>query len=285
MALLIAAIWIVERAETPRDVPVRPQSPAERPVVAVPPPPLNRAGLIDAAARAADAHARGVPSPPDIGGLVGRRFTLKLPFGCSGPASEDQEMPFRWRYDVEQETLRASVTPEVWTKATFLKSIVAAKPFEAAEGFWIARPWIRIGDCPAQPQVPPEQPPTEAPETAAPPRESGGEREMPAETLAPVRRETLGIVELFEPGSRRAARRNGSPYELVTKIAPNQIDLSRGLRLVIEGRLAPLAGPQPIACQAREGEDRPPLCLIGVNVDRVAITGASGQRVLAEWAD
>jgi hypothetical protein len=282
VAILIAAILIVRQPQ-PEQVEVTPPPWSKAPAITSPPPPsLTRADLIDAAARAADAYATGSPSPGEIAALAGRRFTLHLPFGCGGPA-EDSEAPAQWTYNAEAGTLRAKVTPEVWTDDAFVRSI-AGETFEAAEGFWISRPWIRRGDCPRI-----------EPGSAGPQAESaeGGnsaaveaEPESPSADASapPALVETLALIELFRPETRRASRRNGQPYELVRKLALAEIDLQRGLRLVVDGRLAELREGQSIACGGN-GNERPPLCLIGAQIDRIAITDASGEHILAEWTD
>jgi hypothetical protein len=96
--------------------------------------------------------------------------------------------------------------------------------------------------------------------------------------------ETLALAELFEPGSRRAARRNGRPYELVARVAPGEIDLPSGFRLIVGGRLQPLSEGGPMACRVLDIY-RPPLCFIAAQFDRVAITDGSGRRILAEWSN
>ncbi len=278
VVILLAAILILRRGEPPQTGRVDPPNAQEPAAVSAPPPPLSRADLIDAAARAADAYSRGVATPLDDVDLVGRRFTVRLPFGCGGPKGDESKAPMRWNYDVEQETLRASVRPEVWTQAGFIRSLAEGVEFEAAEGFWIVRPWLRAGDCPRQPSMRPDQPTSQNP---APKNRRESESSHPVASPVHAR---LALAELFAPGSPRAGRRNGRAYDVVTKLAPGDIDLQRGLRLLIEGRLAALPAGQPIACRAVSTEE-PPSCLISVRFDRIAITDASGERVLAEWAD
>ena len=289
VALLIAAVLIAR----PKDVEIVDTPP----VVREPPPqtdapilPLTRADLIDAAGRAADAHARGVAITPQDSALVGRRFTLRLPFGCTGSSAADSDAPLRWTYDPAEQTLRVWVTPSVWTDAAPVRAAAEGIDFEAAEGFWIERPWLRSGDCPILPQedVAPnpvaEQPAPDgnavsaADDTVAEPATPVDTAEIPPV----VPRRTLALVELFEPGSRRAARRNGRPYTIVTNLAPGAIDLSKGLRVVVTGRLAQMRQGAPIVCTGTLIDERP-LCMIGAEIDRVAITDASGQRILGEW--
>jgi len=285
VALLLAGVLLTRQPERQEVADAQPAPPPQRvPAVPTPLPPLTRADLIDAAARAADAYARRLPAPPENVALVGRRFTLRLPFGCAGPGSGDDPRWGQWSYDSERQILRASVRPQVWTQAEFVRAIAGPVEFETAEGFWLSRPWIRVAECPANASPAAGATPAAkaAGEAADPERVSAG-----AEAAAPARGavpETLALVEFFAPGAPRAAQRNGRPYDLVVNIAPEEIDLSRGLRLVVEGRLAPLPGGQPIACRA-DTVDEPPLCLISGEVARIAITDASGQQVLAEWTD
>lgn len=295
IALLIAAVLIARPEKAPiEELPVPARLPPP-PVAAAPVLPLGRAELIDAAARAADAHARGAAVSPEDSKLVGRRFTLQLPFGCTGSAEADSEAPLRWSYDPAEGTLRVSVTPNVWTDAAPVRAAAQGVEYEASEGFWIERPWLRTADCPLVPQAQPQ--PTEqvdpanesavaaanenSPTPAVASDNAATAGEETANAPAPPRK-TLALVELFEPGSRRAARRNGRPYTVVTNIVPGEIDLSKGLRLVVTGRLAPLRQGTAIVCTGTLIDERP-LCMIGAEVDRVAITDASGSRILGEW--
>jgi hypothetical protein len=282
VALLIAAVLIARPEETLE--PARQPAP---PAIAAPSPPLARADLIDAAARAADAHARGVVVAPEDGELTGRRFTLRLPFGCTGPAADDGEALMRWSYDPAEETLRVSVAPKVWTNAEPVRTAATGIGYEAAEGFWIERPWLRSGDCPVMPQPAPAAEPApgaaEGNQAMAAAGPDGVAEVAPAPQAQNSRaRETLALVELFKPGSRRAAQRSGKPYTVVAKLAPGEINLARGLRVVVTGRVVPFGAGAPIVCSG-DGINERPLCLIGAEIDRVAITDASGQRILGEW--
>ncbi|HZG08003.1 MAG TPA: hypothetical protein VEZ70_03380 [Allosphingosinicella sp.] len=291
VVLLIAAV-LIARPDGPReDETPKPARKSAPPVVAAPSPPLARADLIDAAARAADAQARGLPAPAGDGELAGRRFTLRLPFGCTGSAAADSQAPMRWSYDETQGTLRVSVTPNVWTDAEPVRAAAAGVDYEAAEGFWIKWPWLRSGDCPLPPPPAPAAEPAAEPAadaaqgnqavSAAGPAEAAADAPA-AEAPAAELRETLALVELFKPGSRRAARRNGKPYTVVAPLAPNEIDLARGLRVAVTGRIARFGAGATIVCRS-EDVDRRPLCLVAVEIDRVAITDATGQRVFGEW--
>ena len=226
-------------------------SPVAPRIVPQPRPALTRAELIDAAARVAGSAASGTTPPATD--LPGRRFVLRLPFGCAGQAEDLKTTEAGWTYDEASQTLRAKVQPQAWTNAPLLAAVASGVDYEAAEGFWIDRPWQRSETCPVG---------------------------VSAET-APAR-QTLAVIELFEPGTKRAERRSGRAYEAVRNIAPEAVALDKGLRLVIEGRLAQFADGRSIGCW-NEAANLRPVCAIRARFDRVAITDASGEHLLAEW--
>jgi len=264
LALPVLGYWLI-RTEAP---PVEPgpvvTSPAPlptvRPTPAQPPRPsaLGRLDLIEAARKASGAYAAELAAPAENVALAGRRFILRLPFGCAGAAQRAEELgPAGWHYDPETQTLRAQVTPEVWTESPWATA-ASGQPFEAAEGFWIARPWSPSDACPARPAL------------------------SSAAHVAPP--ETVGVARFFEPGSSRAWRRNGEAYRFSKKVAPEQAPGAEGLRLLIEGRLSVDPARQPVGCWAPSSEVRPS-CVFNARFDRVAITSASGDVVFAEWRD
>jgi hypothetical protein len=267
----VAFLVLEPAAEPPAPVPAPEVSPTLRrtapPVLPQPQAALGRAELIEAAARAASAFAAGAPVPAANVALAGRRFVLRLPFGCAGPspqpAGDDggngaEEPRAGWSYDAESQTLRALVTPETWTSAPWISSHARNQRFEAVEGFWINRPWVRAETCPA----------------AA----------IDTQDAAEPSRQTLAIAQFFEPGSKRAARRNGQPYRVSTKVAPEDAPGDQGLRLAIEGRLSVDPSTQPIDCWASSADQRP-VCVIRARFSHVAITGPTGDTVYAEWRD
>jgi hypothetical protein len=260
----VAGGWLLLARDAP-DAGGTPPPPRQAAAPPAEPPPtpareaLDRAELIAAAARAANAFARGEPAPEENIALAGRRFVLVQPFGCGGPASSAEQIgAFGWAYDAARGTLRARATPEIWTEAPWAPALADGREVEAIEGFWIRRPWIREAGCPAV-AAPPEAPPT-----------------PPAETV--------GIARLFAPDSQRARRRNGAAYEVTAKAAPDEVPGADGLRLVIEGRLAADPARQPVSCWAA-GPDQRPVCILVARIERVAITRADGTTTLAEWAD
>ncbi len=243
-----AAVASPAAQATTTAAPVRPAAPST----------LGRADLIEAAQRAADAYAARTAAPATNVGLAGKRFSIRLPFGCGGPAPRPDDLGAAgWHYDPQTETLRAQVSPEDWTEAHWARA-ASGQPYEAAEGFWIARPWSTSNECPA-----------------------------PAAGISPDQAaalQTLGIARFFEPGSSRAARKSGDAYRFSKKVSPENAPGVQGLRLLIEGRLSVDPSRQPIGCWSANPDARP-ICVFNTRLDRIAITDPSGGTVFSEWTD
>jgi hypothetical protein len=258
LALVIGGLVITRRPAppSPAEAAASPSAAAPQAVaLPQPPPPLGRAELIDAADLAASQHAAGEPAPSTV--LAGRRFAMNLPFGCEGAAVDLAAQPNGWTLDEQRNTLRVKVTPEVLTESPVLRAVEGSAQIEAAEGFWIDRPWTRTENCP--------------------PAVTAGAEMTPD-------RQSLALVELFGPGSKRSHRRGERGYEAVQAIEPGKIDLRAGLRLRVEGRLAAIGDGPPIGCWSESPQQRP-TCLISARFERIAITDATGDRVFAEWTD
>lgn len=194
------------------------------------------------------------------GAVDGKRFELRLPFGCSGPSDETSSLPMRWRYDEAAGALRFHVAPTSWTAADW-DIRTASTDGIRIEGFWIERPWILTEGCPAGPAGP--LAPDARPVT------------LPGQTLA--------IGQVFAPGSTRAGQRNGKPYKAVIRMAPDALDVSQGFRLRVSGRLTLLPGGQSIRCRQPAGAEQRPICLVGVVMDEVAIENPAKGDTLATW--
>ncbi len=217
---------------------------------------LQRADLIQLAAAASDALSGG-PTPGNE--LAGRRFIVRIPFGCGGPAADDMA-PLGWRYDAESKTLRVRVTPQDWGKVPWLNERLDGGAIEAIEGFWLPRPWTRSEACPAA---------------------AAGVVIGPS--LAGERASSLGIAQFFGPDSSRVGQRRGRALEAVARIEPERIPGERGLHLVLEGRVAQVPGGQEAAlCHAATAYDRP-TCLISAEFERVAIENPVTQKSIADW--
>lgn len=234
----------------------KPETP---PVVTVAPAPvLDRAGLLQAMDIAASAFAAG----REVGGasLAGRRFVVRQAFGCgaSGDAAETATeglATVSWAKD--HQTLRFSLAPTDWLQGGLIG--MNDSSLEAAEGFWLARPWLRTEACPA---------------TAA-----------AASTSDQPSPQTVGLAAVFKATGARTGRRNGRAYEFTLRGEDGQPPATsvNGYRLVLEGRMTAFADGRAIHCRAAAADQRP-VCIGAVQLDRVAFEDADGQ-MLSEWRD
>ncbi|RYG27928.1 MAG: hypothetical protein EON93_19550, partial [Burkholderiales bacterium] len=87
------------------------------PAADLPPPPpalLGRGDLLKIAADASDALASGRSAEGVPEQIEGKRFEIRMPFGCNGPAEENSGLAMRWRYDEASAALRLHVAPVNW---------------------------------------------------------------------------------------------------------------------------------------------------------------------------
>jgi hypothetical protein len=258
LALLWIGLGLSACTPAPRENKSEPPAAAPAPAVAIPPPPplalppptAGREELLAAAEAAAAAFAAGEGAPSEVAVLAGRRFTLRLPFGCFGPASAADAVGYS--YDEKKETLRVSAKAQAWTDQPWVRALVGGPETEAITGFWIRRPWLRAERCPVGGRA-------------------GGEGSP----------ETVGLAQVFGKGSSRVALRGERPFQIVRKIAPEDAPAPGDFRLVLQGRIASSDSTPPVAC-ASDDPDRRPVCLFLVELDRVALEGRDGQ-LLAEW--
>lgn len=236
-------------------------SPAETAETPVPPAPtLDRAGLLQAMDAAASAYAAG--RPPDVS-LAGRRFVVRQAFGCAGEtpppaAAAPGDGLAAWSWGPRRESLRLTMAPGDWTDSPLLAG--SADSWEAAEGFWISRPWLRADGCPAVEGDPVSSGPVAAPSP-----------------------QSVGLAAVFEEDGSRLGRRNGRAYEFTVRGEGGQAPAAPvgGYRLVLEGRLAAFADGRALLCRAASADQRP-VCVGAVHLDRVAFETADG-RTLSEW--
>lgn len=292
LAGLIAAALVVGGAGFLIGRVTTPAAPAEEGVtdssIPLPAPtwtgPLARPDLIALGALAADATAAGMDPDISLRQNEGRRFEIRLPFGCHGPASEDD--PSGWIYDEASRTLRVFVTPEQWEAADWFPSSSAGTAIESVEGFWIERPWTSSEACPPPvgpaPMVPVSEDDNEDAATAAPsPQDDTSETSeaAPAPSAAPP---TLAIGQIYTAESPRSSRRNGEPFRAVVRLQPADLEVSQGFRLRISGRLTGAAGSVPAVCR-QSTPMQPPVCLITAAVDEVSIENPVTGTTLATW--
>lgn len=247
------------------DRPPRPaETPAPAPAGPVPASPtLDRAALLSAIDAAASDAAAGVArAGPDP--LVGRTFTLTVAFGCFGPepaptdeASAGDGLPHA-TVSADGQSIRLSLSPADWTAGD--ASGPAPDGFEGLAGIWINQPWMRSDACPASPVRAPGAPVT------PPPARSAG--------LAMVR--PTGASRLGRSGDRDLTHMVRADGEQPVGFP------ARGYRLVLEGRLAGWAVGRVIRCRV-VAPDRPPACIVGAAVDRIAFEDGDTGAVLSEW--
>lgn len=219
---------------------------------------LDRTDILAAFTRAIDATAAGQSLPDLNRQLVNRTFTLKLPFGCTGQASKEHPTWAGWTFEPKKQTLRVFAAPERWTDADWAKSIAGDLVHEAVEGFWIERAWTGSEDCPASNAV------------------------KPAENSASKERQTIGIAQFFAPNSPRIFQRGSRAYSHTIRVRePTQTE-SRIFRLALSGRVTGFRDGQPIHC-VQDTPDRRPVCLIAVELARVAFEDPRDGSILAEW--
>lgn len=222
--------------------------------------PLGRADLIGAAAAAAGAHAAGV-APGEGDPLVGRNFSVRLPFGCGGPASAETPpveglAQARWQ-SPEREALLLTLTPADWTAAPIITGSGVA--WEVVEGHWIDRPWLLEDRCPT---------------VRVDPLRLGA---------AYVEPPSVGLAAVHPEGGSRLSRRDGRAYRFVIRgpaggtprLPPD------GFRLRLEGRIDAFPNGRAFRCDA-PGPDARPVCVAAVALDRVAFETPDGA-TLSEW--
>ena len=221
---------------------------------------LARSDLIALAASVADAVAAGHDPADDVDDVDGRRFELRLPFGCGGPADENSNAPMRWHHDADENVLKIHVAPMVWTAADWWPHS-PPPAVSAIEGFWIARPWTASEQCPARDEGP-------AAVGAEPVT-------LPGQTLA------LGhVISAEEAGEGKRQRK---AYEASIRVSREELDTSKGFRLRISGRIDRMPNGGPVRCHQPAGAEQRPICLIGVVMDEVAIENAATGKTLAIW--
>jgi hypothetical protein len=225
--------------------------------------PLDRAGLLDLVAAAADAAASGVAPPDKVAEAVDRRFEIAVPFGCAGSAEEDSEASLRWRYEEDAEILRLHVAVTRWAAADW--GLVDPVDGKSIEGFWIERPWASGGECPQR---------------------SAGSQTVSAASV-PAAEQTLAIAQFFGVDVRREALRADRPFQSVQRIAAADFAAPRGFRLMLSGRIDRVPGATasagPVHCIQPGGAGQRPRCVVAVTLDEVRIENPASGEVLATW--
>lgn len=231
--------------------------------------PLDRERLILAAIRAASAFAAGADDSADQRELDGKRFELRIRFGCGSAEAQDDRRG--WQFDEGKRTLRLRVTPDVSAEDPIAAAIVAEE-LEGAEGIWLRRPWLLTSACPRTPRPTP-------PEQSGDAEDERGEQ--PAEPAARTGWR-LGIAQFFSSTDSRTGRRDQRPYETIKVLEEGQKPSEQGYDFVVSGRIRALPNRRVIACSFDEAGG-PPACIISVHVDRSWIERPDNRELIAEW--
>lgn len=286
---LIATGLALAGCERQPEKPPQPPQPSPAPPTAetspprlptLPPPALGRSEVLLALDAASSAYAAGRPETAE--NLTGRRFSIRQAFGCPGsPWSGDggDEGRAGWKWNAKKTAIELSLRPADWTGTPIMGG---DNHWEAVEGFWLVRPWLRAEGCPTV------APAAQAPEKPAASGSEGPKKPGAAAAAGPEKPatpapspQTAGLAAVFEHGGSRVGRRNGKAFSFTLRGDPAPQPPAAGYRLVLEGRFVAFPDGNAIRCQAAS-PDRRPLCVVAAEIDRVAFEEADG-KILSEW--
>ncbi|WP_374533225.1 hypothetical protein [Phenylobacterium sp.] len=256
--LTLAGCQRQEPAPAPKPVEAAPPV-VVPPAPPLPPPALGRADILAAIEVAASDYAAGRAAQGQL--IAGRRFLIRQPFGCLDRDGEDPADGLaNWSWGKTRKTIVLSLKPADWKES----ALAEAGDWEAVEGFWLSRPWLKDETCPAGQWS----------------QGNEGEAEAPPPVSTP---QTVGVAAVFEHGGSRLGRRSGRAYAFTVRGEGDQPPPApvAGYRLVLEGRLGAFDDGRAIHCRA-SGPDQRPVCIAAVLLDRVAFEDAGGA-VLSEW--
>lgn len=268
IAMIVAVIIGVVLFRVPKPAPmprpavhVQAAVPPVQPVLPVAPPPaLTRGDLVAVARAAADGFAATGKLPADAAGLVGRRFALRLAFGCNGAEAPYGPSQMSATFNAGNQSVALAATPGLWTSLPMMQALPDAADVESVEGFWIPRPWTGTGGCPPRMNYP--VPPVSTPPTA----------------------QTLGLAQLFESGGSRAGRQPGQSYAFTRKLAAGDTALlGHSYRLVLEGSITGYGDGRALHCAA-ESPNHHPVCIFAVRFDHVSFEDGDTGETLATWS-
>jgi hypothetical protein len=263
VAIVIVTALLLFRP-SPRVVvqPPRPVAAVSRPDIAsrlLPPLPLTRHDLIAGAIRAAGLFAAKGVLPGGADPLVGRRFSIRLPFGCGGVAAGFGALQMSVAYNAVNRSVALTAQPGAWAGLPLMQNLPNAESLERVEGFWIPRAWTDDDSCSLH---------TPAIGAAVP--------------TAPTA-QTVGLAQLFESGGSRAGQHGQQPYSFTRKLPDDAAAiLGHSYWLVLEGTVTGYTDGQALHCW-QESPEHQPVCIFAVRFDRVAFQDADSGETLATW--
>lgn len=257
---------------------------------------MDRAAVLAAVAAAASDYSAGLDDSQSQSALDGKRFEFRIPFGC---ASDDSVLDKSLKLVVRPDgkAYEASATPDIALAdveefrpvvdapsdaaapdhtATINQATATIPVIEAAEGFWITRPWMLNASCPAAP----------LPKADAPDIDDATKKSIvadkPADQSAAAPSPTVGIVQYYGENDSRVGARNGKPLTKIETITGLKPAPTTGAVMVLQGRLRHWPDGKVILCKG-EGRTSRPQCLVSATIDRVAFERADNRTVIAEW--
>lgn len=277
--VLAAALPVLASCQKPSE-PAAPEAPAPATPTVVLDSTLNRAALLAALSEARTATADGRPRDA---ALSGRTVSVRLPFGCDGAGSTEPAQPgLPTLARGDDGSLMLRVLPEDLAASDLVVTTGAdgaaiPSPWEAVEGFWIARPWSGLDAC---------RPSEAAPMTVHTAEEIEAEGGLKVGDIAPPAgiERTSGLAAVFETGGSRLGRRQGQAYVHVIRgdkgVDPTPAPGGYALRL--EGRLTAFADGKAVHCVQKDAESRP-VCVAALRLDRLAFEDGATGALLSEW--
>lgn len=229
---------------------------------------MDRAEFLRVIADAANAHAAGLDDRSVQSGLDGKRFSIRVRFGCSGAEQTDSDSALRWSVGKNSLSYEVRATPDISRDEPMLHDL-PNETIESVEGFWIPRPWLSADACPRP-----------ARETTAAPETTEGPEATEVEPAPPI----AGIAEYFTKDDSRVRSRAGRAYSAVEKLGADEALPADGLILLLEGRLTPWPDGRVVRCSG-DGSARAPTCIASAHLDRAAILRPKSDKVIAEWRD
>ena len=226
--------------------------------------------MLQAVAIAASATALGQDDINAQRGLDGKRFDVRIRFGCTTVVAA----PFNVRFGEEDRTLRVRAAPDMTLKDPAVAPL-SSQSIEAVEGFWLRKPWLLQDGCPVMSN--PQRTTETKPAVSQTPRVVTGNAARPA-----VYSQRVGIAQFFTEADSRTSRREARPYDLSKVLAENEAPSPVGYNLVLSGRLRRLPDGRVISCRVAD-VDAPPECVVSAEFDRVRIENPGTRNILGEW--
>lgn len=222
--------------------------------------PLSRADLLNLANAAADAVSSVTTSPQSVADAAGRRFSLYLPFGCAGPATEHSTHAMSWRIDDDAGLLKLRIAPKGWDTAEWW-TVSPPTDIVSITGFWITRPWSSAEVCPPVRSV-------MAPGTLP--------LVLPGQTLA--------IGQSFHKDRPRPILRESKALEADIRLPADFTPPANGFRLRLTGRLERPRTEPAIRCVQPAGAEQRPICLILASFEELIVENTDTGETLTRWA-